>query len=567
MSRLLGQMDQALVEAYRRAMLADVDRSNPWADLKGLIGTTLDNVKKIQQIRRPGDYDKDGNYIGPKKDKGVSTTDVTDTTDATTTKSSKKSGKTKSDPKVVAVQEQLLQLDPNALPKHGADGVWGDETQAAWDAYREGAGGLYRHGAGEAYTLEFGDKPVSLGGVVNVFDEDNQQVSLDPSIMYSEDFRPLYGEGSLTGYTPPIGFDTGFPKLASPLKQLGGQPSGDLPIHMPEAINHSTIISQIKSSNKVIAQRIKSINGSLGMTYFGAIKKWNQAMLEAIETEQTEDTTKQAIARQNAVAGLNETEKTMRLEYADVVLNNEVSNYAYDYMHGFISEYLSDDTARYLAKNPANGQYEYMFFSKAEQRHIVSEEIEKYLRELTIDLESQASILKQVNTYTQIAKNPAKKQPIETSFDSAAKEIVRKGRIESLIYDDMLNNGSSFFEDIKEHPAFQKPDVSLYPAQAFKKEKGEMNWYDSISEKDINTMYDIIVNPRNPMFNTKTDIRSALGLTEVLLVEYISGYFSDHYHQAKGTADKKPTEMVGQQSPIQKRQPMSKRDILKKYNL
>ena len=52
-------------------------------------------------------------------------------------------------------------------------------------------------------------------------------------------------------------------------------------------------------------------------------------------------------------------------------------------------------------------------------------------------------------------------------------------------------------------------------------------------------------------------------ITEVLLVEDISGYFSDHYNQAKGTGDKKPTEMVGND----KKQSMKAGDILKKYNI
>jgi hypothetical protein len=353
----------------------------------------------------------------------------------------------------------------------------------------------------------------------------------------------------------------------SPLKQLGEQEDVGVLTETPPIFNAAAAISQIKASNKVIAERIKGINGSLSRTHFGAVRSWNTAALEAIEMEQNKDTMQQAIAQQGAIAGLNEREKSMRVQYADVVLNHEVSNYAYDYMHGFIAEYLNEDTARQLGKNPMNGQYEYLFYSKSEQRYVVNEEVEKNLRALTIDIESQAEILRQVNAYTQTAKNAAKKQPTKNNFISAAKSIIKKGKVESLIYDDMLNNGSSFFEDIKEHPAFQTPDVSIFPAEAFNKEKGEANWYDSISDMDRTIMYDVIVNPRNPMFNAKTDLRSPMGLTEILLVEYISGFFEDHYNQASGTADKKPTEMIEQGSPVQKRQPMSRRDILKKYNL
>ena len=64
------------------------------------------------------------------------------------------------------------------------------------------------------------------------------------------------------------------------------------------------------------------------------------------------------------------------------------------------------------------------------------------------------------------------------------------------------------------------------------------------------------------MFNAKISLRSPLGVTELLLVDYIAGYFEDHYNQAKGTSDKKPTEMVGKQ-----KEAISKEDILKKYNI
>ena len=246
------------------------------------------------------------------------------------------------------------------------------------------------------------------------------------------------------------------------------------------------------------------------------------------------------------------------------IVNDEISNYRSDYFLVFISEYLNANTRRQLAMNPENGQYEYIFISNTENRPILEAETKKNIENLTVDVGSQSSILKQLNTLTKIAQNKAKKQPNIKNFYSVAQDIVKKGKITSLIYDDMLDNGSSFIQDFEEHPIVNQQNISKFPAQAFAREKGEVNWYDNVSENDMAVAKDIITNPENQLFNIKVDNSDNFGLTETLLIEYIAGHFEQHYKGASGTADKKPVEMAegGEQ-----RQPMSREDILNKYNI
>ena len=577
MSKLLGQMDGQLVEVYRQALMADIPSSVPMAE--GLRG--ISDIKNVLSV-----IDATRRTIGAT---GTAPAETTETpgkdgekkTDTTTTGGDGTQRSMESDASIEEIQRQLLEWDPESLPKYGVDGIWGSETQAAWDRYAAATGGVYRHGAGETYTVQYGDKPPSLGGEITYLDERGQEVSLDPNIVQSEDFRPLYGEYSLTGFDPSAQFPNLFdasgnynPSGASAWgavnapqynESLRNSPLARIDIQQAPMTNVGTSLSQIKASNKVVAERVKATNGSLTSMHFNSIKDWHKKALLIVENENDSQTVKQAIGIQNSLSALNERAKRLRSDYADIVLNDEISNYAYSYFNFFISEYLGSTVKRMLAKNPNSGEYEYVFISQREGRPILMEEAEKNLRALTKDVASQASILQHINSLTKIAQNVAKKQPGPQEFKSIALDIVKKGRLTSLIYDDILNNASSFFEDVKEHPSFLKPDVAAFPE--LPRDPGEFNWYDNISEVDYIEIYNIITDPGHAMFNYKSNPRSPLGITEVLLVDYIAGYFESHYNKARGTADKKPTEMIEQGSPVQKKQPMTKRDILKKYNL
>ena len=516
MSKLLGQMDNQLVGVYRQALMADVPSSVPIAEgLRGI--SDIKNVLSvINETRRTigatgaasgkeaaSDPDKDSPKAGVEKLGGDD---------------------------IRAIQQRLVDYygEGVALPEHGVDGIMGPETRQWIDIYNshlDDAQAMYDH---------IGILPGGVGMEFEDYFQEHGSRDVSSSFDYNENLRN------------------------SPLQRIDMQQQAPM-------VDVGTALSQVKASNKVVAERVKATNGSLTNKHFGSIKRWHKATLQIIETENEAGTLQQAIGIQNSLSALNERAKRLRADYADIVLNDEISNYAYSYFNFFISEYLSSETGRMLAKNPNSGEYEYVFGSKREGRPILMEEVEKNMRALTKDVGTQASILQQINTLTKVAKNITKKQPGPQEFKSIALDIVKKGRITSMIYDDMLNNGSSFFEDIKEHPAFLKPDVASLPELA--KEPGEFNWYDNISANDLTAIYDIITNPENPMFNYKTSSRDPLGITETLLVEYIGGYFEDHYNKAKGTVDKKPTEVVDQKSPIQKKQPMSKEDILKKYNI
>ena len=125
----------------------------------------------------------------------------------------------------------------------------------------------------------------------------------------------------------------------------GGQPAMGIqqPMMQQQApmVDVGTALSQVKASNKVVAERVKATNGSLTNKHFGSIKRWHKATLQIIETENEAGTLQQAIGIQNSLSALNERAKRLRADYADIVLNDEISNYAYSYFNFFISEYLS----------------------------------------------------------------------------------------------------------------------------------------------------------------------------------------------------------------------------------
>ena len=326
-------------------------------------------------------------------------------------------------------------------------------------------------------------------------------------------------------------------KHSSPLKQAPQQPAKPL---LPQP-NPGTqdMLNAVIRNNDTNARVIQDTNASLSMPYFTAVEKWNKEAVEKIQQDDTSDSMTNAISTQNQLAQLNERERTLRMDYADLILNNEVSNYKRHYMHTFIAEYLNPQTERQLAMNPDSGQYEYMFKSNLENRFILETEVRRNVAMFSVDVEGQADVLSHTNAILSTIGTPTKKQPDRAYFNSIAKDIVKKGKLTSKINDDMLNNGSSFIKDFQEHPAF-KQTVSQLPEQAFVKESGEMNWYDNISQMDMSVIMDAITNPDSQFFNFRPSPNDELGLTETLLVEYIAGYFEEQYNNALSANVKGP---------------------------
>ena len=125
-------------------------------------------------------------------------------------------------------------------------------------------------------------------------------------------------------------------KHSSPLKQAPQQPAKPL---LPQP-NPGTqdMLNAVIRNNDTNARVIQDTNASLSMPYFTAVEKWNKEAVEKIQQDDTSDSMTNAISTQNQLAQLNERERTLRMDYADLILNNEVSNYKRHYMHTFIAE-------------------------------------------------------------------------------------------------------------------------------------------------------------------------------------------------------------------------------------
>tara|TARA_R110000824_G_scaffold112261_2_gene261332 strand:- start:451 stop:1449 length:999 start_codon:yes stop_codon:yes gene_type:complete len=88
---------------------------------------------------------------------------------------------------------------------------------------------------------------------------------------------------------------------------------------------------------------------------------------------------------------------------------------------------------------------------------------------------------------------------------ATVKKLIKPENLRSLMFDDTLNNNSSFIEEIRE--AFLQPESlkqMLGPMAGSidgPLEEGESNWLDNISEADSKLIEDAITNPKNSFYN------------------------------------------------------------------
>ena len=144
------------------------------------------------------------------------------------------------------------------------------------------------------------------------------------------------------------------------------------------------------------------------------------------------------------------------------------------------------------------------------------------------------------------------------SFMQGAKNVVDKTtNINSLIHDDILGNGRSFMQDLDEFPTFRKFKNKLnIPKEEFVKkidgeeikkmfnlEKGEVNWYDNISEADMLKIKEAITDPHNPFYDEQT--------TKNLLTLYVGTSLQETYkNSSKKKEGRKSSRLLqGQINP------------------
>jgi hypothetical protein len=83
--------------------------------------------------------------------------------------------KLKYDPKVKAIQDKILAKDPNALPKYGADGKLGPETQDAMKRF-----GITAESQNKGIAMHDSNKLSELKARLNYLEENNQQLDEGP---------------------------------------------------------------------------------------------------------------------------------------------------------------------------------------------------------------------------------------------------------------------------------------------------------------------------------------------------------------------------------------------------
>ena len=319
-----------------------------------------------------------------------------------------------------------------------------------------------------------------------------------------------------------VKYKTPFKKL-TPLKQTDYQP-----MEQPEMTDSlANSFAKLSDNNMVMANYIKNTGASLPLPYFDAIKDLNQQLIQKTSEDGSPDAMQVGIGVQNQLSKLTEKERELRMEVADMVINDEISNYRSDYTHTFVSEYMNPNKEVKVGMNPETGQYEFLWKSGLENRFITEGEVRNNLNVFSKGVGSQASVLKQVNSIIKSVNNPNTKQPDRPLFVSLARDIIKKGNKISKIHDDLLSNGSSFAKDI---------DVILNNSDVVKQIDPTPST--PLTDNDMLTIKDMIINPENPNFNVKIDPDSELGVTDTLLIEYIAGHFEDQHSKAKGSTVK-----------------------------
>ena len=556
MANLLGEMNQQLVNAYKEAKMADVPSVVPMAaglekvsDPTNLLalGENIRNVyatKKVAKTDEEGKImrDTDGDIIyeyqsgaqtlrekrRPKveqrkvrKGKGEYIQDVynegeddefrvTKYKDFTKEKKEKKQKETGSE---VTFPGEVKERKFNRNPDKYYDQFITDI--ASGNEFRE-----WLHENKPEYVkkkfrmlVEGKMKETSLSDESDDFDNAHMREAFK---LYGYEFKS----------NSPTKYKTPFKKL-TPLKQTDYQP-----MQQPEMTDSlANSLGQVASNNLTMANYIKNTGASLPMPYFNAIKGLNKQLIDKTAEDGSPDAMQTGVGVQNELGKLTEKEKELRMEVADMVINDEITNYRSEYMQTFVSEYMNPNKEVKVGMNPETGQYEFLWKSNLEDRFITEGEVRNNLGVFSKGVGSQTAVLKQVNSIIKSVGNPNTKQPDRSYFVSLASDIVKKGNKISKIHDDLLSNGSSFASDIDAILNNSTITSQLDPTPETE-----------LTENDMLAIKDIIINPENPNFNIKINPDDKLGVTDTLLIEYVAGYFEDQHGKVRGNlpaADKK----------------------------
>ncbi len=246
----------------------------------------------------------------------------------------------------------------------------------------------------------------------------------------------------------------------------------------------------------------------------------------------------EAIANMEIV---NNDMKAIRKELSQFVIgaSGKVSNYANKgrtpVFQNVATEFLNAETVKI---NEDTGEYE--VYSSTLDKYLTKEDILTLMKENRVDAVAQNNVQKLINNIGREgqadASSPQSRTeppPIGSINNKVANIIDNAENFNSLVYDDLIGNGSSFAEDLKQHPTFREfrrryGNVDFGKAEAegkldsnkFRLEKGEKNWYDNVSEEDLEILRDEIVNnPDNE------------GLARELLKSYVSKAALDQYEK------------------------------------
>ena len=513
MANLLGEMNQQLVNAYKEAKMADVPSIVPTAaglekvsDPTHLL-TLGENIRNVYATKKVAKTDAEGNVMRDDQDRIIY--EYVGGADTLREKRFKKTHKAQyeivdGEPVLkgytkISKKERKFNKDPNeSFNKIITDESKGNEFRK-W---------LYANKPDYVKEKFDGSKLSETGSLNNHLRDAYRQFGWE------------YINASGLKYKTPF-------KKLTPLKQTDYQP-----MQQPEMTNSlANSLGQLAKNNLTMANYIKNTGASLPLSYFNAIKGLNQQLVDKTAKDGSPDAMQTGIGVQNELGKLTEKERELRMEVADMVINDEITNYRSDYMQTFVGEYMNPNKEVKVGMNPETGQYEFLWKSNLENRFITEGEVRNNLGVFSKGVGSQTEVLKQLNSIIKSVGNPNQKQPDRPYFVSLANNIIKKGSKISKIHDDLLSNGSSFAKDIDAVLNKSAITSQLDPTPETE-----------LTDNDVLAIKDMITNPENPNFNIKINPDDDMGVTDTLLIEYVAGYFEDQWSKAKGNipaADKK----------------------------
>ena len=280
-----------------------------------------------------------------------------------------------------------------------------------------------------------------------------------------------------------------------------------------------------KQKGQMLADEAISVGGSLGTNTFDASydyvtdlqEKYDQAVVSG-DKKETAKYMQMLNEYSVQMGSLKELNQTVANAISENDLTANVKPDSKEY--AMLSSFMDKKTPVKASRNDEEDKNVFTYTStytnaegKEEEFTYTSEDVENFLKENTTDSKSIADIRDQMIKAGDTATNENASGFTESQYDAekmTAKMdgIIKKGNMNSLIYDDVLENGTPFAEAIYEQPEIKG---MTYASLGLKtpegdtdgvigNEQGEPNTDVLVKEhKDI--IIDAILNPKNDLYN------------------------------------------------------------------